>query len=189
MITGWFVRLTLILAILGVAAFEGVSIVIANVGVKDDAQSAAFAAAAAYQSQHTAIAAIAAAKADLSKGDTLVAGSCACGPGRHDHPAGEARRQLDRVAPVENHGKMGRRDRDGFRGAGHPIASQAQALVARGIPGQRVALRRLLAAATGETEVSQLVGGAEGTWPTAVPFSGACGVTPSPAIRIPTSRP
>jgi hypothetical protein len=92
MITGWFVRLTLILAIVGVVAFEGVSIVIASVGVKDDAQSAALAAASAYQSQHTAAAAIAAAKADLNKGETLVPGSV------HAAPDGTITLQVRRVA-------------------------------------------------------------------------------------------
>ena len=75
MISGWFIRLTLILAIVAVAAFEGISILIASVGVKDDAQDAALAAANAYQSTHAASAAIAAAKSVLNAGDSLVPGS------------------------------------------------------------------------------------------------------------------
>jgi hypothetical protein len=75
MISSWFVRLTLILAILAVGAFEGISILIASIGVKDDAQDAALAAATAYQSNHTALAAITAAKATLHDGETLVPGS------------------------------------------------------------------------------------------------------------------
>jgi hypothetical protein len=75
MISGWFVRLTLILAILAVGAFEGISILVASIGVKDDAQDAALAAATAYQSSHTALAAITAAKGTLHDGETLVPGS------------------------------------------------------------------------------------------------------------------
>jgi hypothetical protein len=76
MISGWFVRLTLIFAVLAVGAFDGISILVASVGVKDDAQSAAQAAATAYQqSGHSAEQALAAAKAALSDGETIVPGS------------------------------------------------------------------------------------------------------------------
>jgi hypothetical protein len=76
MITGWFVRLTLIFVVLAVGAFDGISVLVASIGVKDDAQSAASAAADAYQgSHHNAEAAITAAKNSLDAGDTLVAGS------------------------------------------------------------------------------------------------------------------
>jgi hypothetical protein len=75
MISGWFVRLSLTIAIVAIVAFEAVSILVASIGVKDDAQDAALAAATAYQSNHSAAIAIAAAAGALHEGDTLVPGS------------------------------------------------------------------------------------------------------------------
>jgi hypothetical protein len=80
MITGWFVRLTLILAVLAVGAFDGLSVLVASYGVVSDAQSAAVAAAAAYQTNHTVDSAIAAAQGALSHGETLVPGSFRTAP-------------------------------------------------------------------------------------------------------------
>jgi hypothetical protein len=75
MISGWFVRLTLVLVIVALGAFEGISVLVASVGAKDDAQDAALAAANSYQSNHSAVGAIAAANGVLHDGDTLVPGS------------------------------------------------------------------------------------------------------------------
>jgi hypothetical protein len=80
MITGWFVRLTLIFVVLAVGAFDGISVLVASIGVKSDAESAAVAAAAAYQAHHTADAAIAAAEGELNDGETIVAGSVRAAP-------------------------------------------------------------------------------------------------------------
>jgi hypothetical protein len=75
MISGWFVRLTLIFVVLAVGAFDGIAVLVASIGVKDDAQSAAQAAATAYQADHSAATALAAAKTELNDGETIVPGS------------------------------------------------------------------------------------------------------------------
>jgi hypothetical protein len=80
MITGWFVRLALILAVLAVGAFDGISVLVASIGVSNDAETAALAAAVAYQGNHTADAAIAAAEGALNKSETLVPGSFRAAP-------------------------------------------------------------------------------------------------------------
>jgi hypothetical protein len=80
MITGWFVRLTLIFVVLAIGAFDGISVLVASLGVKDDASTAATAAANAYLANHTAEAAITAAKATLNSGETLVPGSVKAAP-------------------------------------------------------------------------------------------------------------
>ncbi len=75
MITGWFVKLVTVLAILGVIAFDGFSIVAAHLTASDDAQTAAQAAANAYSTQKTPAAALLAAEQALHKGDKLVPNS------------------------------------------------------------------------------------------------------------------
>ncbi len=75
MVTSWFARLALVLAVLAVFAFDGISIVAAHFTASDDAQTAATAAAGAYKNSGLPGAAIQAAEASLPKGDTLVPGS------------------------------------------------------------------------------------------------------------------
>ncbi len=75
MITGWLTRVTVMLAVIAVIAFDGVSVVAAHLRASDDAQTAALAAADAYHQQGTIDAAKAAAKQNLSKGESLVPGS------------------------------------------------------------------------------------------------------------------
>jgi hypothetical protein len=75
MILGWFTRMTVALVVLAIVAFDGISILTAKVGVGDEAQSAAEAAAAAYQNDHTAQAILAAVQTELNDDDTLVPGS------------------------------------------------------------------------------------------------------------------
>ena len=75
MVTGWFVKLVAVLAVIGVIAFDGFSIVAAHLSASDDAQTAAQAAANAYATQKTPAAALLAAEQALHKGDTLVPNS------------------------------------------------------------------------------------------------------------------
>jgi Flp pilus assembly protein CpaB len=75
MVTSWFARLTLIFAIFAVFAFDGISVLAAHFSASDDAQTAAQAAAAAYQHNGLIGPAVVAAEAALPKGDKLVPGS------------------------------------------------------------------------------------------------------------------
>lgn len=75
MVTGWFARLALLLAVLAVFAYDGISIVAAHFSASDDAQTAAQAAAQAYKSSGVIGSAVVAAEQALPKGDTLVPGS------------------------------------------------------------------------------------------------------------------
>jgi hypothetical protein len=73
-ITGWFTRVVVALAILGVLAFDGLSVVSAHFGTSDDAQAAALA-AASVSKQSGVNGAAAAAQQSLSRGETIVPGS------------------------------------------------------------------------------------------------------------------
>jgi len=75
MVTGWFVRLTLVFAVFAVFAFDGISVAAAHFSASDDAQTAAEAAAAAYQHSGLIGTAVTAAEATLPKGEKLVPGS------------------------------------------------------------------------------------------------------------------
>ena len=75
MVTGWFVKLAVVLAVLGVIAFDGFSIVATYLSASDDAQTVAQAAANAYATQKTPTAALLAAEQALHKGDKLVPNS------------------------------------------------------------------------------------------------------------------
>ncbi len=75
MVTSWFARLTVVLAILGVFAFDGISVVAAHFSASDDAETAAQAAAAAYQHNGLLGPAVVAAEQTLPKGEKLVPGS------------------------------------------------------------------------------------------------------------------
>ena len=75
MVTSWFARLAVILAVLAVFAFDGISVVATHFSASDDAQTAAAAAAQAYKSSGLANSAVIAAQASLPKGEVLVPGS------------------------------------------------------------------------------------------------------------------
>ncbi len=75
MVTSWFARLALIFAVLAVFAFDGISVVATHFSASDDAQTAAQAAATAYQNNRLPGPAAAAAAATLPKGETIVPGS------------------------------------------------------------------------------------------------------------------
>ena len=76
MVTGWFVRLTLIFAVIAVFAFDGISVLAAHFSASDDAQTAAQAAASGLpQAPASPGPAVLAAEQRLPKGETLVPGS------------------------------------------------------------------------------------------------------------------
>jgi hypothetical protein len=75
MVTGWLARMVAALAILGVASFDGMSVLATHFSAQDDANSTAQAAADAYHLQGTVNAAVSAAEQALPKGDSLVAKS------------------------------------------------------------------------------------------------------------------
>jgi hypothetical protein len=77
LVRGWFVRLVVMVAILAVVAFDGLSIMVAHFQVSDAANQAAQAAAVAYrQSNDTATGpGVLAAEQSLPHGDELVPGS------------------------------------------------------------------------------------------------------------------
>lgn len=74
-IVGWFTRVLVVFAVLGVVAFDGISILSAHLGAQDDANNAAADAASSWGSQHNIGAALAAAQGALSHGETIVPGS------------------------------------------------------------------------------------------------------------------
>jgi hypothetical protein len=78
MVTGWFTRVVVTLAIIGVLAFDGLSVVAAHFGASDDAQTAAQAASTASEKPGGNTAA-AAAQQSLSHGETVVPGSLQIG--------------------------------------------------------------------------------------------------------------
>jgi hypothetical protein len=80
MITGWLTRLIVVITLLAIAAFDGLSIVGAHFQASDDAQTAAEAGSLAYQQQHTGDAALAAATQALKGGDKLVPGTFSVQP-------------------------------------------------------------------------------------------------------------
>lgn len=76
MVTGWLTRLVATIAILGVIAFDAISVAGAHFQASDDAQTAAQAAVTAYhQAGGTESGAVQAAEQALPGGDTLVKGS------------------------------------------------------------------------------------------------------------------
>ncbi|HEX4015840.1 MAG TPA: hypothetical protein VHX15_03810 [Frankiaceae bacterium] len=75
MVTGWFARLALIFAILAVFAFDGISVLAAHFSASDDAETAAQAAATAFDHSGLIGQAVTAAEATLPKGEKLVPGS------------------------------------------------------------------------------------------------------------------
>jgi hypothetical protein len=78
-IVGWFTRLLVVFAVIGVVGFDGITLVSAHLGAQEDANDAASDAAAAWQSTHGTPAALTAAETAaeerLTHGETLVPGS------------------------------------------------------------------------------------------------------------------
>lgn len=72
---GWFTRVLVVLAVLAVLGFDGVSILSAHLSAQDDANNAASDAAAAWSDSHDPGKALAAAEGALSHGETIVPGS------------------------------------------------------------------------------------------------------------------
>ncbi|MGH3745296.1 MAG: hypothetical protein ACRDTP_10595 [Mycobacteriales bacterium] len=75
MIIGWFTRVLVVMAVLAVIGFDGISIVSARLGAQDDANNAAADAASSWNDHHDVGAALAAAQDALSHGETIVPGS------------------------------------------------------------------------------------------------------------------
>jgi hypothetical protein len=65
-VMGWLVKIALVLAILGISAFDGIACASAHLMTTDDANTAASAAAAEYQTTHSLQAALAAAESAIS---------------------------------------------------------------------------------------------------------------------------
>ncbi len=80
MVTGWFARLVVALAILGVVAFDGISVFSTHFSAANDADAVAQAAADAYHQQATVNAAVSAAEQALPKGESLVSGTLQIDP-------------------------------------------------------------------------------------------------------------
>lgn len=75
MIIGWFTRVLVVIAVLAVIGFDGISIVSAHLSAQDDANDAASDAASAWGNQHDITTALAAAQGALKHGETIVPGS------------------------------------------------------------------------------------------------------------------
>jgi hypothetical protein len=95
MVTGWLVKMVLIVVIVGTVGFDAVSLLSARAGVGEDATDAAIAAATAWQSSHSQAMAITAAEHSLgTHSETLVPGSV------HFLAQGQVRLTLRRKAPT-----------------------------------------------------------------------------------------
>lgn len=66
LVSGWLVKLTIVLAVIGVAGFDVVSVIAGHIDAEDDAQSAATAASSAWSSTHNVQQAYAAAVASVT---------------------------------------------------------------------------------------------------------------------------
>jgi hypothetical protein len=66
LVSGWVIKLTLFLAVVGVAGFDVISIVAGHINAEDDAQSAATAASSTWSSTHNVQQAYAAAVASIT---------------------------------------------------------------------------------------------------------------------------
>ncbi len=65
-VMGWLVKLALVLTVFGISAFDAVSVASAHLSTSDDANSAATAAAADYQTSHNIQSALAAAQDEIT---------------------------------------------------------------------------------------------------------------------------
>lgn len=75
MIVGWFTRVLVVFAVLGVIGFDGVAILTAHLGAQGDANNAASDAAVSWGDQHDITQALTAAQGALHHGETIVPGS------------------------------------------------------------------------------------------------------------------
>jgi hypothetical protein len=71
-VIGWLTRIAVVLALLGVVGYDGISIIASRVGAPDDADGAAQAAASAWQQSHNFGAAEQQAAASLTSTEKLV---------------------------------------------------------------------------------------------------------------------
>jgi len=69
---GWLVKIALVLTIFGIAAFDTVSVASAHLTTSDDANSAASAAAADYQTSHNIQSALSAAKDAITNANEVL---------------------------------------------------------------------------------------------------------------------
>lgn len=72
LLSNWFVRIALVLAVFSLLIFDSVELVVAHVGGKDDANNAAYAAAQAWNTTHDINAVVTAAKAATPPRDRFV---------------------------------------------------------------------------------------------------------------------
>lgn len=80
MIVGWFTRVLVVLAVLAVVGFDGVSILSAHLSAQDDANNAASDAASTWSDSHDPGKALVAAEGALSHGESIVPGSLQISP-------------------------------------------------------------------------------------------------------------
>lgn len=71
-IVGWFLKLTIVLLILGVAAFDGLSIATTKLSATDNASAAALAASDSWNADHSGPMAYAAAKSNAQQNNATV---------------------------------------------------------------------------------------------------------------------
>ncbi len=71
-LSNWFVKIALGLAIVAILAYDGIAIAVAHVGGQDDANNAAYAAAQSWHATHNEDAVFQAAQAAIPASDTLV---------------------------------------------------------------------------------------------------------------------
>jgi hypothetical protein len=79
-VIGWLTRIAVVLALLGVVGYDGISIAASRVGAPDDADSAAQAAATSWQQSHNFTTAEAQAAAGLTSTEKLVPHSLTIAP-------------------------------------------------------------------------------------------------------------
>lgn len=75
MVIGWLTRVTVVLAVLGVLAYDGIAVAVAHVSTDDAANTAASAAVDSWRQRADLTSTYAAAQAALPAGDDLVGGS------------------------------------------------------------------------------------------------------------------
>src|SRR3954447_24409677 len=85
-VLGWLTRLTVVLGLIGVLAFDVISLTVTRLGVADDATAAAIAASRSYQETHSVDRAYEAAMdsaRSTNPADTIAAGSFNINPDGH----------------------------------------------------------------------------------------------------------
>jgi hypothetical protein len=73
MVVGWLVKLAVVLTLLGIVGFDGISLAVTHLNSQDDANSAASAAAETWQQTHSAQQAYQAAVDSAGSNDTVIA--------------------------------------------------------------------------------------------------------------------